>query len=124
MAPRHDPGSIARKLSVEPGTAVRVIGLPARFVPEDLVLVDSSRADAVLVFVRTLDELDDRCAAVIAAAKAGRPAWIAYPKAGQLDTDLTRAVLSGYMREKKHVRAVGQVALDAVWSAMRFGLIE
>ncbi len=116
--------SIAQKLNLKPGTATRVMGLPGRLVPDDLVLTTSIQAEVTLLFVRTLDELDDRCAAVVAAAKADRLAWIAYPKAGQLGTDLTRAVLSEYMRKKKGIYAVRQVALDTVWSAVRFRPIE
>jgi hypothetical protein len=50
---------------------------------------------------------------------ADRLAWIAYPKAGQLDTDLNRDVL-GKLLEEEGVRPVRQIALDEVWSALRF----
>ena len=44
--------------------------------------------------------------------------WVAYPKAGQLGTDLNRDVLAELV--KAHgVQPVRQVALDDVWSALR-----
>ena len=46
-------------------------------------------------------------------------AYIAYPKAGQLGTDLNRDVLWGMVRHEG-LRGVRQVSLDDVWSAMRF----
>lgn len=46
-------------------------------------------------------------------------AAVAYPKAGQLDTDLNRDVLWKRLL-KSDVQGVRQIALDSVWSAMRF----
>ena len=45
--------------------------------------------------------------------------WIAYPKAGQLETDLNRDILWELL-DGKGVRPVRQVALDDTWSALRF----
>lgn len=46
-------------------------------------------------------------------------AWAAYPKAGQLGTDLNRDLLSEAL-EERGVQPVRQIALDEVWSALRF----
>lgn len=48
-----------------------------------------------------------------------RVAWVAYPKAGQLDTDLNRDILARRL-EQEGIQAVRQVAIDTVWSALRF----
>ena len=69
--------------------------------------------------MRTLAEVEKKSAPVIALAKADGIAWLAYPKAGQLDTDLNRDILWRHML-KKGVQGVSQVAIDATWSAMRF----
>lgn len=111
--------SLGRKLNVSEGTKVRVIGKPAGVDLDDVAITTSTKAEAILVFVKTLDEVDDLCAPVVEAARADRLAWIAYPKAGQLGTDLNRDVLWQYMR-KQRIQGVRQVAIDAVWSAMRF----
>jgi hypothetical protein len=48
-------------------------------------------------------------------------AWIAYPKAGQLGTDLNRDILARSLTGRG-VRPVRQVAIDDVGSALRFRL--
>ena len=56
---------------------------------------------------------------MVAAASADRLTWVAYPKSGQLGTDLNRDVLAARLTEEG-VRPVRQVAIDDVWSALRF----
>jgi hypothetical protein len=46
-------------------------------------------------------------------------AWIAYPKAGQLGTDLNRDILWKHLLASG-VQGVRQIALDETWSALRF----
>jgi hypothetical protein len=45
--------------------------------------------------------------------------WIAYPKDGQLSTDLSRDILNEHMKSKG-VAGVRQISIDEVWSALRF----
>lgn len=52
-------------------------------------------------------------------ARADHLAWAAYPKAGQLGTDLNRDILWKHM-EEHGIKPVRQVAIDGTWSAMRF----
>lgn len=110
--------SLAKKLNLKPDTKVRVVGKPAN-VDLDDVAATSGKADAVIVFVTTLKEVDSKIAPVVEAAKKDRIAWAAYPKAGQLDTDLNRDILWKHL-SKKGIQGVRQIALDGVWSAMRF----
>lgn len=62
-----------------------------------------------------LDHLDP----VIAAARADRLAWISYPKAGKLGTDLNRDRLARAMTAQG-IQPVRQVSIDDTWSALRF----
>jgi hypothetical protein len=73
----------------------------------------------VIAFAR---ERADLAAAgpAIEAARRDRPAWIAYPKAGQLGTDLNRDSLAQAVSDLGGLRPVRQVALNEVWSALRF----
>jgi hypothetical protein len=91
--------------------------------PDGLDLSDIPRGegpgDGVLVFVRDRAELDAHVGPALDAARADRPAWIAYPKAGQLGTDLNRDRLWEALGGRG-VRPVRQIALDGVWSALRF----
>ena len=65
------------------------------------------------------DELETRAGPAITAARDDRLAWVAYPKAGQLGTDLNRDKLAAALTAHG-IQPVRQVALDEVWSALRF----
>jgi hypothetical protein len=71
------------------------------------------------VFVTNRAEFSKHEDLAVKAAREDRLAWIAYPKAGQLDTDVNRDVLRQVL-ESKGARPVRQVAIDATWSALRF----
>jgi hypothetical protein len=112
---------LAAKLQIKPGMTVATIAAPDG--GPDLSgagpAAIPAEAGAVIAFARHKDELAAVAADAIDAARDDRLAWVAYPKAGQLDTDLSRdslaAALSGH-----GIRPVRQVALDDVWSALRF----
>ena len=115
--------TVGAKLQLKAGHAVAILGAPAGVeidLPAGAHRTPSpDQADAVIVFVRTADELARRGGAAIGAARADRLAWIAYPKAGQLETDLNRDRLASLVA-RRGLRPVRQVAIDAVWSALRF----
>jgi len=73
----------------------------------------------LLAFVRDAATLDVHRAAIVAAASRDRLTWVAYPKSGQLSTDLNRDRLAASLRADG-LRPVRQVAIDEVWSALRF----
>lgn len=108
-------GDLGRKLQLK-GAPVRIIGAPGDL---DLELDGAEDAEAVLVFVRSRAELDERAGPALEAARADRLAWIAYPKGGQLGTDLNRDMLWAAL-EGRGVRPVRQVSIDDVWSGLRF----
>jgi hypothetical protein len=114
------PVSLARKLNLPSGTKLRVVGKPKAVDLGDVDATSSSRVLAVLVFVTKLADVDAACAPVIEAAREDRIAWAAYLKAGQLGTDLNRDVLWKHLLHKHRVQGIRQIALDEVWSAMRF----
>src|SRR5579871_6759695 len=109
---------LAAKLNFKPGMKALVMGRPAAVDLDDLQTGTDS-TDGVLAFARTLLEVDTRCGTVLKAAKADRLAWLAYPKAGQLETDLNRDILWRHLRAKG-VRGVRLISIDPVWSALRF----
>jgi hypothetical protein len=111
--------SLAKKLNLKDGMKVRVVGKPAEIDLGDVATTTSARAEAILVFVKTLAEVDAKGAPLVEAAREDRIAWAAYPKAGQLETNLNRDVLYKHLL-KQGIQAVRQVSLDPVWSAMRF----
>ena len=109
--------SIASKLQLKEGESVRFVNAPRGL---DLGVNNASRGgDAVLVFVRNRAELEEFANVALDHAAEDRLTWIAYPKAGQLGTDLNRDILWKLL-EGRGVRPVRQVALDDTWSALRF----
>ena len=111
--------SLARKMNLKDGMRVRVIAKPSGLDLGDVVSTTAAGADGVLLFVKTLAEVDAKASPFVAAAKEDRLAWLAYPKAGQLGTDLNRDVLWKHLL-KQGIQGVRQIAIDDVWSAVRF----
>jgi hypothetical protein len=110
------------KLQIRPGQTVAAVGAPDGVPPLGDAAnpaADPAAADAVVVFVRNRAELDTGADAAFAAARLDRLAWIAYPKAGKLGTDLNRDILAAVV-SGRGVRPVRQIAIDETWSALRF----
>ena len=110
--------SLAKKLNLKPGMTTRVAGLP-RDVDLDDVETTKSGGDAVLVFVVKAADVARVAKLAIDAAREDRIAWIAYPKAGKLGTDLNRDILWTQL-QGEGIEGVRMVAIDDTWSAMRF----
>ena len=110
---------LAAKLQIKPGTHVTILGTR----PDGPDLSDLAqptggrRAGAVIAFV-VMRRPCRTAGAAIAAAREDRLAWIAYPEAGGLGTDLNRDSLARAAADLG-VQPVRQVALDDVWSALR-----
>jgi hypothetical protein len=112
---------LAAKLQIKPGMQVSVVGAPASGpdmsglgTPAD----DPADASVVVAFARLRADLVTVAMPAIEAARADRLAWVAYPKAGQLGTDINRDSLAAAVAELG-VQPVRQVAIDDVWSALR-----
>ena len=115
------------KLQMKPGQSLAVLNAPegmpgvlATALPEVTVRVGAAgRADGVLLFVHSREEVGRLVGSAIEAAGRDGLVWIAYPKGGSgVKTDLNRDVLWKAI-EPSGWRPVRLVALDEVWSAMR-----
>lgn len=111
--------TLAKRLNLKPGMKLRVFAKPRDVDLDDLHTTSSKSADAILLFVRDLAELDEMAGPVVELALRDGLAWIAYPKAGQLGTDLNRDILWKHLLASG-VQGVRQIALDETWSALRF----
>jgi hypothetical protein len=111
------------KLQLKDGQTVAVVAKPDAVQPEFPEgvsgLADPDAADAVIVFVVCQDDLAGVADPAVDAARVDRLAWVAYPKGGQLGTDLNRDRLAALMADKG-LQPVRQVAIDDTWSALRF----
>jgi hypothetical protein len=81
--------------------------------------IDPGAADVIVAFARNRAELATIAGPAIEAARRDKLAWIAYPKAGKLGTDLNRDILAALLTAEG-VQPVRQVAIDETWSALRF----
>ncbi|MFL5761282.1 MAG: hypothetical protein ACJ789_16300 [Thermomicrobiales bacterium] len=114
--------SVAEKLLIKPNTTVWLSD-SSRFeliepLPEGVRAVDEpKRATTALVFADDADSLR----AILSKQKdqLSQPVtfWIAYPKANR--TNINRDTLWPMLNEYA-MRPIGQIAVDEVWSALRF----
>jgi hypothetical protein len=109
--------TLAEKLQLKPGAGIRVLHAPAGLA---LDLPADPAAEAALLFVTSLAELDARAPSVLKTLVPDALFWIAYPKkTGAIRTDIHRdcgwppVTAAG-------LEGVRLVAIDATWSAMRF----
>ena len=113
---------LAEKLQLKPPGEIAVLGAPDGIeldLPSAQKSTKPDHAEAVIAFVVKATDLDTVAAPAVDAARKDRLAWIAYPKAGQLGTDLNRDRLAVAARSLG-VQPVRQVSIDEVWSALRF----
>jgi hypothetical protein len=112
---------LAGKLQLKPGQSVSIVNAPADAaldLADHPVADQPGGADAVIVYCTNRAELERLRDDVVSPARRDALTWVAYPKARQLDTDLTRDVLAELVRVHG-VQPVRQVSLDGVWSALR-----
>jgi hypothetical protein len=82
--------------------------------------IEAESFDLVQLFCPTRADLERLGEAAVAAVRPGGRLWVAYPKGGSgVTTDLNRDVHWGPLADAGW-RPVTQVAIDAVWSALRF----
>jgi hypothetical protein len=114
---------ISAKLQIKPGQRIAILAGPddvPSIAAEGTETADTPEAaDVIVAFVRTRADLDTVAPPAIEAARRDKLAWIAYPKAGKLGTDVNRDVLRETLADRG-VQPVRQVAVDEVWSALRF----
>ncbi len=111
--------SLVKKLQIQEGVKIRLVDAPDGLDLSELPSTRSATASAIMVFVLDAKALEKREKSIVGAASEDRLTWVAYPKAGQLGTDLNRDKLAALLTGKG-VRPVRQISLDDVWSALRY----
>ena len=108
---------LSAKLQVPDGASVRIINAPSGL---DLGLPSGTGIlEAILFFAQDSKSLRTRGEPAFDAARRDKLVWIAYPKAGQLGTDLNRDKVWALLKDKG-IRPVRQVSINDTWSALRF----
>jgi hypothetical protein len=119
---------LARKLLIKPGNRLLVLNGPPDWLERLQPLPDGVEvaeepggpADVVHLFVSYKAEVDAHAPAAMEATRPGGVLWASYPKrSAKVATDLTRDEGWEAFAEAGW-RPVTQVAVDDVWSALRF----
>ena len=109
---------LAKKLQLKE-RKLAVLNAPAGFRIAAATVKAAKPGDGVLLFAATKADLHRLKAPLVGAARRDDLAWLAYPKAGQLGTDLNRDLLMEELAPDG-IEGVRIVAIDDVWSAARF----
>jgi hypothetical protein len=113
---------LAKKLQLRPEQYVEVLLSPVSLASSLGPLTakrEGGESPALLVFVVNRNALEVYHSLIVSSALADRLTWVAYPKSGQLGTDLNRDALTTAIA-KGGAQPVRQIAIDDVWSALRF----
>ena len=119
---------LARKLHIKPGMRLLIAAPPFDYLQKLAPLPErvevSLKADAtypfVQVFATRLSQIASLARKLEKHAAPNALVWIAYPKkSGNLESELSRDRLRETMSARGW-RAVSIVAIDQVWSALRF----
>ncbi|MES2219340.1 MAG: hypothetical protein V4587_00050 [Acidobacteriota bacterium] len=117
-----------KKLGLKPGMRALVLAAPDGFLqdlaplPEGVGIATKPAAtyDFLQFFATSMAEIEKSAPSLLQRAAPGAVFWITYPKKSSgIDSDLSRDILAAAMTDKGW-RPVSIVALDDVWSALRF----
>jgi len=113
----HTEHMLDKKLQLKDGQTIAAVNgtLPAPLAGRE---ASAGQADAVLVFVASEAELRAYLGKLQANAAQAKLTWVAYPKAGQLNTNINRDSIRAITNDNG-LDPVRQIALDETWSAMR-----
>ena len=124
--------SIVKKLGLKPGMRALVLGAPSGYLeslaplPDGVVVSKTVGGNYGFVqfFASKKAEIEKLKKKLLESADPGALVWISYPKkSSRLDSDLSREVVWAAMEETGW-RPVSQIAIDEVWSALRFRPIQ
>jgi predicted SnoaL-like aldol condensation-catalyzing enzyme len=120
--------SIVKKLGLKPGMRALVLGAPSGYLdslaplPDEVVVSNTVGGNHgfVQLFASKKAEIEKSKKKLLESADPGALVWISYPKkSSRVDSDLSREVVWAAM-EGTGWRPVSQIAIDEVWSALRF----
>ncbi len=126
--------STVKKLGLKPGMKALVLGAPSGYVNSLSPLPDQVEVsqdcggggthEFVQFFATKKSDIAKSAKKLLQSATPGALVWITYPKkTSGVDSDLSREAVWAAM-EGTGWRPVSQIAIDEVWSALRFRPIQ
>lgn len=126
------PSTLAQKLNLKPDVVLEVVSLPENWMermgkelPANPVKLSSSDNPAArMIFVISRKQVEELVFPVIGSLPSKCVFWIAYPKGTSgIDTDINRDILWKLI-EPKGWGPARMIALDEIWSCMRFTFLR
>ena len=95
-----------------------------RELPDNVTVANSLEGefDVIQFFVTKRKKLEDELSRLSNALRSRGLVWVTYPKGNQLDTDINRDSIVAYAKTIG-LKAVAQVSVDDIWSALRFKVV-
>jgi hypothetical protein len=114
--------SLSKKFQLQAGQSLGLVNPPAGIenylASEEIDVADTS--DAVLIFTNSLEEVERVVPPTLHSISEDALVWVAYPKGSSgVKTDVNRDKLWEVLRLTGW-HPVRQIAMDHVWSALRF----
>jgi hypothetical protein len=114
--------TLAQKLQLKGEQGLALVNPPAgyeTFLTSEGVDI-AEKSDAVLIFTNSLAEVEQVVPPAFQSVPADALVWVAYPKgSSKVKTDVNRDKLWDALKPTGW-RPVRQIAMDNVWSALRF----
>jgi len=122
---------VTEKLLIKKGEKIVFVNQPDYFYDElnsieDIIIEDevSPEMDLIILFVNNKGELEEYAPIVMKNIKYDGVLWICYPKKSSgIETDISK--YKGWdILYKNGYKAVSQISIDEIWSAIRFRKVE
>lgn len=120
--------TVMERLQIKPGNVVlidtsHVAGVSTSLFgafPDDVSITSHpSSADVGIVFVKTLEDVEDVFGGDQARAWSSRPVWVCYPKGMKAGSEVNRDILHDHIRQYGFMPN-RHISIDDTWSALRF----
>jgi len=123
--------TIVKKLGLKPGMRALVLGSPSGYVNSLAPLLDQVQVsqtpgphEFIQLFATNQSDIRKSAKQFLQSAAPRALVWITYPKkTSGVDSDLSREAVWAAM-EGTGWRPVSQIAIDEVWSALRFRPVQ
>ncbi len=121
---------LANKLYIREGYRIAILNPPVGYnqllgeLPDNVTVANSLEGefDVIQFFVTKRKKLEEKLSGLSDALRSRGLVWVTYPKGNQLDADINRDSIVAYA-ETIGLKAVAQVSVDDIWSALRFKVV-
>ena len=121
---------LANKLYIREGYRIAILNPPVGYskllgeLPDSVTVANSLEGefDVIQFFVTKRKKLEEELSGLSNALRSRGLVWVTYPKGNQLDADINRDSIVAYAKTIG-LKAVAQVSVDDIWSALRFKVV-